>query len=293
MRVLLHIVLAAFVFLVAEGTNVEARDSKSTVLTYRYPDGAVAVYKNRSNIDLNMGMITAQLQTQYMSEEKRLGATEGHQSVEYKMTDLAETVYVAGQLVPREELALLEGQSVRFELGPQGQVSDFSIDELGRLTYAQEQAIKPVLASLRLGIPALYPELPSGPMSVGDSWDSEREFTTEDIEGVAGKSTINASYNVKKARKRKGHLCFEIEEVAATTTNSIISFGQMTVLVSGSGSVKSKIEFDTVSGLILKYESRGKLKVDTKPIGDQNVPPSRATMSIQGKRELKEVREEE
>ena len=146
---------------------VQAKDADALQLTYRYPDGGVAIYKNRGNVDLNMGVITARLMTEYLSHEKKIDSTEELQGIEYTMTDLAETVYVGGQLVPRDELSKLEGQSVWFKLSPRGEVSGFEMGEMSDLTYAEEKVLKPVLASIRLNLPGQYPELPPGEIKVG------------------------------------------------------------------------------------------------------------------------------
>lgn len=282
------VVIMVWVLVVAFGQAV-AEDG-ALRLAYRYPDAGAAVYKNKATVDLNMGVITASLMTEYDSEERVIGRDGDRQSIEYTMRDMAETVKIGGQLVPRDVLAKLEGKSVWYKLTPTGNVSAFESGEVGDLTYAEEKEIRPILASLRLAIPSLYPELPTTPLAVGDTWSSSRTFKTDDVEGVVGKATVEADYKVKRRRHRKGRLCYEIEEVAASTTNSILSFGQMTVVVSGTGEVKSKIEFDTERGLVLKYDTRGRMKVDTRPLNQLDVPATRATMSVRSSRVLEEVR---
>ena len=63
----------------------------------------------------------------------------------------------------------------------------------------------------------------------------------------------------------------------------------MTLLVSGSGESKGKIEFDTEQGLILKYDIRGKLTVDTTPVPKQSTPPTHAQMTVGVIRQLEDI----
>lgn len=261
----------------------------AVLLSYRYPDGATVVYKNRETVDLNMGVIRASLQTEYRSEERKIDVIDGKQSMEFKMVRLAESTQIGGQLIPREVLTLLEGHAVWFELDDQGNVSGFETGELSDLSYAEEKALKPILSNLKLGVPALYPELPDHPVGVGDTWEMNRELTADDVDGVVGKTTIKATYKVKRKLHRKGRLCYELLEVSETTTNAIVSFGTMTLLVSGSGESKGKIEFDTEQGLILKYDIRGKLKVDTTPVTKQSTPSTRAQMTVGVIRQLEDI----
>jgi hypothetical protein len=267
---------------------VQAEDGVQ--LSYRYPDGSTVVYKNRETVDLNMGVIRSSLQTEYRSEERKLDVIDGKQSMEFKMVRLAESTKIGGQLIPREVPTLLEGQAVWFKLDDRGNVTGFETGELSDLSYAEEKALKPILSNLKLGVPALYPELPDHPVSVGDTWETDREFTADDVDGVVGKTTIKAKYTVKRKLHRKGRLCYELLEISETTTNAIVSFGTMTVLVSGSGESKGKIEFDTEQGLIIKYDIRGKLKVDTTPVTKQSMPPTQAQMTVGVIRQLEDIR---
>ena len=267
--------------------SVQAEDGVQ--LSYRYPDGATVVYKNRETVDLNMGAIRASLQTEYRSEERKIDVVDGKQSMEFKMVRLAESTKIGGQLIPREVLTLLKGQAVWFKLDDQGNVTGFETGEMSDLSYAEEKALKPILSNLKLGVPALYPELPDHPVSVGDTWETDRELTADDVEGVVGKTTIKSTYKVKRRLHRKGRLCYELLEVSETTTNAIVSFGTMTLLVSGSGESKGKIEFDTEQGLILKYDIRGKLTVDTTPVTKQSTTPTHAQMTVGVIRQLEDI----
>lgn len=270
-------------------SSAQAQAQERVSLSYRYPDGATVVYKNRETVDLNMGVVRASLQTEYRSQERKIGDVDGKQSMEFKMVRLAETTKVGGQLIPREVLTLLEGQAVWFKLDGQGNMTGWETGELSDLSYAEEKALKPILSSLKLGIPGFYPELPDRPLKVGDTWESDRAFTADDIDGVVGKTTSKATYKVRRKLHRKGRLCYEIQETGSTTTNMIVSFGTMTVIVSGAGESKSKIEFDTEQGLILKHEVRGKLKVETKPVSKQSAPPSQAEMTVGVVRQLEDI----
>ena len=165
--------------------SVQAEDGVQ--LSYRYPDGSTVVYKNRETVDLNMGAIRASLQTEYRSEERKIDVVDGKQSMEFKMVRLAESTKIGGQLIPREVLTLLEGQAVWFKLDDQGNVTGFETGEMSDLSYAEEKAQKPILSNLKLGVPALYPELPDHPVSVGDTWETDRELTADDVKGLSAR----------------------------------------------------------------------------------------------------------
>jgi len=258
-------------------------------LAYRYPGDKTAIYKVFSNIDLDMDLISARLMTEYKSHEKLVSKSDTVQTIQYHIDELSQSVKWGGMLTDNEELRPLVGHVLSFKLSPTGVVSDFDSGKLTDLTYSQEMALRPVLAAWQLSIPSLYPELPKEPVKVGDTWDSYRAFSTQYVDEQKDWMTLDATYKVKRARERKGNLCLEIEEVANVKSNSVIYFGDIMVKVSGGGSVKSKIEFDVETGLILKYQSKGKLRVDSQPLGSQVLPPAKATMSVQEKRELRKL----
>ena len=82
----------------------------------------------------------------------------------------------------------------------------------------------------------------------------------------------------------------EIAGESQITSESYLDFRQFSVIAEGTGTIETKWEFDSQSGLTRKLESRTKMDVEAMPIGLPNAELFLSKIKVYGKRELDKVK---
>jgi hypothetical protein len=104
-----------------------------------------------------------------------------------------------------------------------------------------------------------------------------------------GNTQLSSAYTIKAARKKDGYGCFEVEEKSQITSRAFYSFGDLSVITDGTGTVAGKWVFDYDRGLIHYYEARAKMDTQSIPVGGTNANPIASTLTATTKRELKAI----
>jgi len=266
-----------------------AEDGGGVLLKYAYPPGKQAVYKHKDRVQMNLGGTTAEMISEYKTTERLARAEEsGSFGVAVVLSDISESTLVSSHLIQREVMALLAGDEFGFSLSPNGTVSDFWPPSMKKVYAGDRDAMQATITNLEVGYASLFPELPDRPVGVGDSWSSEREYrvTYDVLGGIEGSVLLSSTHRVKKAKRKDGSRCFEIEDVTQIASRGYLNFGEISVVSEGSGTIKGKWLFDYETGLVRKHETKAKISAQSIPVGVEDAEPLESHYTAWSKREL-------
>ncbi|OGG52266.1 MAG: hypothetical protein A3F84_09120 [Candidatus Handelsmanbacteria bacterium RIFCSPLOWO2_12_FULL_64_10] len=260
------------------------------LLKYAYPSGKKVIYKIKSNTDLSVG-IQANNLLEWTSVEELTGVREdGSSSISAVISGVSESVFVGGQLIRQKVFDLLVGEAFHFSLTPTGTLKDFVPPPLKNLPGSQREALQIVVTNLELLYASYYPELPKGPVRVGDSWTARREIKLNyEMMRAEGSALISSVYKIKAAKKKDGFGCFEIEEKSQITIRQHINFGEISVITDGTGTATDKWLFDYERGITQSYEEETKIDVQSIRVGIPGAKPVESLIKASSKRELKKI----
>ena len=278
-----------FVILMLTGF-VHAQEGKRVLLKYAYPPGKKVTYKHTEKL-LFTGGIPIEMTSDHKSIE---WLTESHEdgsfTVAAELSDVNESTLISSRLIQRESLGLLAQKEFGFNLTPTGILTNFVPPSLEDINASEQDAAQMTITNLELGYASLF-ELPEYPVQVGDSWTSEREYKVNyDIgEGIEGSTFLSSTHRIKKATKKDGFQCFEIEERSQINMRVYMNLGKMSFIRAGTGTVKGKWFFDYERGLVQKYEAKTNMDVLMTRVDVPEAEPSEETFTSWTKRDLEKV----
>lgn len=269
---------------------VHAKSPDPTPLRYAYPQNQTALYKNNSYTDIGMSGMSILLQSEWMSHEN---ATQNQDTLRINTTykDISESILVSSQLIQQPIFSLLDKKPFSFSITQTGDLTQFTPPKPNFTRIDNFEIFEMLITSLEFIQMRYFPELPPNPVTIGDTWTSNRthavKYTTINIDGTLEETS---TYTIKKIKKIDGHACFEIEIKSQTTARTFTTLGELSFIEDGTTESKGKMWFDFKRGLILKYELKGKAESEATILDGSNHPPVKAKAKITIKRELKSLK---
>ena len=304
---------------------VGAQEGGGVVLKYAYPSGKELEFKNSASVELSLIELEVHQQEEWQFLDQLVGSTmqpasrditkyirwssewksreklaeargDTAQDVSVVFKDAYESMKIDEKLVKsmrsKNVIPTMVDRPFQFSVTPGGDITGYTPPAVDDVVATERLRLRATGAHLELMYALFFPELPGKPVKVGDTWTSEREISTlYRTMAVDGKMRLSSTYTVKKATKKGGSQCFEIEGKSQVTAHCLRMFGDFSVETDEEGTAEGKWLFDYDQGLIRKYEVTASLDATSVPIHLPNGQKVESKVKTYCKRELKKVKD--
>jgi hypothetical protein len=248
--------------------NIWGNPEKGLILTYRIPADQALAYESSSDsteVSEVMGQ-TVEVLTDGSSKYgfRTVGEPEGNLRLEVTLDGMSLDISSPqGSINP--DMSGLIGKSFNMTLSPQGKELDTS--EAAKLEY---ELTAGQTRNLQSGFQTLFPDLPSRPVKVGDSWPSYATIE-EKSDTNAVKIEMELENTLVGIETVDGFECAKIESIISGTVTGEGTQQGMNLATSGELKGKDTWYFAYVEGYLLKIVSEVEVDASIEVTGPTNL----------------------
>lgn len=281
--------LIVMISLLSSGLGrVKAQGPKPVLLRYSHPAGKRLIYEIKSTMDINsLGKTYKFLVKMKEIYQLQNAKKDGFLNLLLELTDVQESYYISSRLFRGDHYNLLKGK-YSFSLSPKGIISDFAYFASENSRAGRKHPSEFALVTFDMDYFNQFPILPDHPVTVGDSWTSERTIKRMLLsKGFEMKISDSSTFHIKKETSKDGFGCFEIEMVSQTTGHMLKELGDILMVMDMDGKYKTNILFDYERGIIRRLKSEGKFYFIGAPFGMRDEIGYESKQEMVGTSEMK------